>query len=152
MSTPYGQRGTSFYAFFAIDFAVVLLASLTVAVVLSVRRARKKGLPVWDGTGRRMLVNLFIPLGAGGLFCGILLQHAPQLIAATTLIFYGLALLNASKYTLPDIRTVGIIEIALGLLCGFFAGTGTSLLFWALGFGVLHIIYGVVLYNKYERL
>jgi hypothetical protein len=152
VSTPYSQRGTAFYTFFVIDFAAVLLASLTVAVVLSARRARKKGLSVWDGTSRRMLVNLFIPLGAGGLFCGILVLHAPQLIAATTLIFYGLALLNASKYTLPDIRTVGLIEIVLGLLCGYLAGTGTNLLFWALGFGVLHIVYGAVLYNKYERL
>lgn len=99
-----------------------------------------------------MLVNLLLPLGAGGLFCGILLLHAPQLIAAATLLFYGLALLNASKYTLPDMRNLGLMEIGLGLLCGFFVGTGTSLLFWALGFGVLHIIYGVLLYNKYERL
>ena len=118
---------------------------------MSVRGARKKGLQVWDNTSRRMLVNLFIPLGAGGLFCGILLLHAPQLIAAATLIFYGLSLLNASKYTLPDMRTLGLMEIVLGLLCGFFAGSVNSLLFWSLGFGVLHIVYGAVLYNKYER-
>lgn len=152
LGTPYGERGTSFYTFFAIDFAAVLLASLTVAVVMSVRRAHKKGLRAWDGTSRRMLVNLFIPLGAGGLFCGILLLHAPQLIASATLVFYGLALLNASKYTLPDVRNLALCEIALGIVCGFFAGTGTSLFFWAFGFGILHIVYGAVLYNKYERL
>ena len=151
LSSPNSQQGSSFYTFFAVDFGLVLLASLAGAVVMSVRGARKKGLQVWDNTSRRMLVNLFIPLGAGGLFCGILLLHAPQLIAAATLIFYGLSLLNASKYTLPDMRTLGLMEIVLGLLCGFFAGSVNSLLFWSLGFGVLHIVYGAVLYNKYER-
>lgn len=151
LNSPSYQQNASFYTFFGVDFALVLLASLTGAAVMSVRRARKKGLPVWDNTSRRMLINLFIPLGAGGLFCGILLLHAPQLIAATTLVFYGLSLLNASKYTLPDMRTLGILEIVLGLLCGFLVGTVSSLLFWALGFGILHIVYGVVLYNKYER-
>ena len=151
LSSPKSQQGSSFYTFFAVDFGLVLLASLAGAVVMSVRGARKKGLQVWDNTSRRMLVNLFIPLGAGGLFCGILLLHAPQLIAAATLIFYGLSLLNASKYTLPDMRTLGLMEIVLGLLCGFFAGSVNSLLFWSLCFGVLHIVYGAVLYNKYER-
>ncbi len=151
LSPPNYQQHASFYTFFAVDFALVLLASLTGAALMSVRRARKKGLPVWDNTSRRMLINLFIPLGTGGLFCGILLLHAPQLIAAATLVFYGLSLLNASKYTLPDMRTLGVLELVLGLLCGFFVGTVPSLLFWALGFGLLHLVYGVVLYNKYER-
>jgi hypothetical protein len=152
LSQPYRLRGSAFYTFFALDFALVLVFSLAAAVYFSVRRARKQGLRVWDGTSRRMLTNLFIPLIAGGLFCLILLDRAPELIAATTLVFYGLALLNASKYTLPDVRTLGLCEITVGLICGFYAGTGTSLLFWAFGFGVLHIIYGAVLYNKYERL
>ena len=65
------------------------------------------------------------------------------------LVFYGCALLNASKYTLGDIRYLGLCEIALGLLASFFAGYG--LLAWTVGFGVLHIVYGALVYFKYER-
>jgi hypothetical protein len=64
-------------------------------------------------------------------------------------VFYGLALVNASKYTLTDIRYLGITEIILGILNIFFLRRG--LYFWALGFGVLHIIYGLVMWWKYER-
>ena len=84
------------------------------------------------------------------LFCLVLLYHGIiGLVAPATLIFYGLALLNASKYTFNDIRYLGICEIVLGLLGSLFIGYG--LIFWAIGFGVLHIIYGAVMYFKYER-
>jgi hypothetical protein len=96
-----------------------------------------------------MIINLSIPLVAGGLYCLILLNYGWfGMIAPTTLIFYGLALLNASKYTLEEIRWLGISEIVLGLIGCFFIGYGITL--WVLGFGILHIIYGLVMYVRYE--
>ncbi|MFT4032428.1 MAG: hypothetical protein QM669_08405 [Siphonobacter sp.] len=138
-----------FYRFFIIDFGGVLILSLIGGIYFTTRRARQRGWKVWDNTSKRLLINLAIPLAVGGAFCYLLLHRAPELIAATTLIFYGMALINASKYTHNDVRYLGICEIALGLLAGWFAGMGVSLLFWALGFGVLHIVYGAVLYRKY---
>ncbi len=133
-----------------IDAVCVLVASLTVATFLTVRQARRKGQAIWSSTSQRLLVNALIPLVAGGVFClGMLYHGTIGLIAPSMLIFYGLALLNASKYTLPDIRYLGVCEIGLGLIATFFIGYGV--LFWAVGFGVLHIVYGIVLYNKYER-
>ncbi len=91
-----------------------------------------------------------LPLGTGGIFCLIMFYHGViGLVAPATLIFYGLALINASKYTLNDIRYLGICEIILGLLAAIFVSNG--LIFWALGFGVLHIVYGFVMYFKYEK-
>ena len=91
-----------------------------------------------------------IPLAAGGIFGLILLYHQLfVLVAPITLIFYGLALINASKYTLNDIRYLGILEIVLGLISAVFVGQG--LLFWSIGFGVLHIIYGTLMHFKYNR-
>jgi hypothetical protein len=96
------------------------------------------------------IINLFIPLFVGGVFCMILLSHhLIYLIAPTTLLFYGLALFNAGKYTLKEVRYLGLTEMLLGLFASYYAGYG--LLFWALGFGILHIIYGTVMYFKYER-
>ncbi|MEO5643596.1 MAG: hypothetical protein ABIQ40_18180 [Bacteroidia bacterium] len=140
----------SFYTFFFVDAGLVLFLSLICGWYFSNRRAKRAGVSLFDETALRMLANLFIPLATGGLFCFALLYYGVVgLIAPATLIFYGLALLNASKYTVKDIRFLGICQIVLGLISTMFIFHG--LIFWAIGFGVLHIIYGTVLYFKYER-
>lgn len=136
--------------FLLVDAFVVLLASVAVGIMLTIRSSKKKGIKIWDTTSKRLLINLLIPLITGGLFCLVLLSHGlVGLVAPSSLLFYGLALINASKYTLNDIRYLGICEIALGLIASLYIGYG--LLFWAAGFGVLHIVYGAVMYYKYER-
>jgi predicted lysophospholipase L1 biosynthesis ABC-type transport system permease subunit len=140
----------SFYGFLFIVLLVVLVLSLCVGIVFAIRNARKQHLPIWDSTAKRLLINLFIPLVAGGLFCFILFYHGNMsLILPSTLIFYGLALLNASKYTINDIRYLGILEVIVGLLATFFIDQ--AMLLWTLGFGLLHIVYGTTIYFKYER-
>jgi hypothetical protein len=138
------------YIFLFIDALLVLTLSLVFVAYFTIRKAREKGQTIWDATAQRLLINLAIPLATGGFFCLVLMQHGQfQLIAPSMLIFYGLALINASRYTLNDIRYLGICEIILGLISAVFFGYG--LIFWAIGFGVLHIIYGSVMYNKYEK-
>ncbi|WP_347158733.1 hypothetical protein [Pontibacter chitinilyticus] len=130
--------------------AFVFILALCLAIYFTARNAHKTNHRVWDSKTERMLVNLFIPLAAGGIFCAVLVyHHLLYLVAPVMLIFYGCALLNASKYTLSDIRYLGLFEIILGLLASFFVGYG--LLAWTIGFGVLHIVYGTLVYVKYER-
>lgn len=138
------------YAFLFTDFMVVLIVSLFTGIYFAVRNAKKGGLPVWDATASRLLINMMIPLAAGGIYCLILFYHGHlALIAPATLIFYGLALINASKYTINDIRYLGIIEVSVGLTASLFIDYG--LLFWAFGFGLLHMVYGIKIYFKHER-
>ena len=145
-----GESNLDFYIFFFTDAICVLVASLAIGIILTIRKAKQKEQPLWDATAKRLLLNMIIPLLAGGFFCLILLYHGlVGLVAPAMLLFYGLSLLNASKYTLNDIRYLGICEIALGLMASIYIGYG--LLFWAVGFGILHILYGLVMYNKYER-
>lgn len=136
-----------------IKLALTVLVITMIGVVLfTFRQTRRKNLPLWDKTAKNMLINLAIPLIAGGFFIfALLFQHINSygLIAPTCLIFYGLALINASKYTYSDIRFLGICEVTLGITSMFYIGYG--LYFWAIGFGVLHIIYGTIMYFKYER-
>ncbi|PKP21778.1 MAG: hypothetical protein CVU05_05980 [Bacteroidetes bacterium HGW-Bacteroidetes-21] len=135
---------------FAIISVAVLILSLLISSWLTIRKAKKNGLKIWDKTTRIMLLNLMIPLVTGGVFCLILLYHQlTGLIAPSMLIFYGLALINASKYTYPEVRILGILEIITGLLASVFIPFG--LIFWAFGFGILHIIYGWIMYYRYER-
>ena len=127
----------------------VLVVALSFGIFFTTRNAKKKGQKIWDKLTQRLLVNLLIPLVAGGVFCLILIYHGfVGLVAPATLIFYGLAVINASKYTLRDIWYLGICETVLGLIACFYIGYG--LIFWAIGFGLLHIIYGTVMYVKYE--
>ncbi|MDB5262007.1 MAG: hypothetical protein JWQ14_1288 [Adhaeribacter sp.] len=145
-----GVPDAKFFIFLFGVALLVLVASVGVAIFLTTRRARKHNLPVWDKTAQRVVWNMFIPLSAGGIFCLILLEHGIfTLIAPATLLFYGLALLNTSKYTYPDVRYLALSEISLGLLASFLVSYG--LFFWAIGFGVLHIFYGARMYQKYER-
>lgn len=140
-------RKNELLLFFFIDAFLVLFFSLACGVYFSTQKAKKNGWKMWDKTTFRLLENLMIPLATGGLFCLILLYHGIiDLIAPCTLIFYGLALVNGSKYTLGEVRYLGICEIILGLLAATMAGYG--LLFWAIGFGFLHIIYGTLMYLK----
>jgi hypothetical protein len=128
----------------------VLAAAWLSAFYFTWRKAKQNKIPIWDSTARRLTINLLIPLMAGGIFVLALYQQNDwAFITPACLVFYGLALVNASKYTLTDIRYLGYCEIVLGLINTQFAGYG--LYFWAAGFGVLHIIYGFAMWWKYEK-
>jgi hypothetical protein len=146
-----GSQLSEFLIFIIATGFIMLILALFFAYFFTNRNAKRKGLPVWNNSAKRMIINLTIPLITGGLFCFILIYHnLIFLLAPATLIFYGLSLINASKYTFRDIRYLGLTEILLGLIASVWVGYG--LLFWALGFGILHIIYGLTMYWKYERI
>lgn len=129
---------------------IVLALSLLTAFIMTKQKAQKVGEKIWNPTSKRLLINFCIPLFTGGIFALLLLRHEVYgLIAPITLMFYGLACLNASKYTLRDVRYLGITEILLGLIAVEFSGYG--LYFWVLGFGICHIVYGGLMYFKYDR-
>jgi len=130
----------------------VLLLSIVTALIFSSKKAKKNGEKLFDHTSKKLVWNMMVPLGAGGLFCLALLYHGGDLvfmIPPSMLVFYGLALVNASKFTVHDIKYLGYFEIALGIISSFFLLHG--LLFWAIGFGILHIIYGTIMWFKYDR-
>lgn len=130
----------------------VLILSLLTAFYFSNTKSKKLGQKLFDHTTLRLFLNMFIPLLAGGIFCISLLYHGGVymlLVAPSMLIFYGLALVNGSKYTLHDIRYLGLLEIAIGIASCFYLSAG--LWFWAIGFGALHIIYGAYMWFKHDR-
>jgi len=150
------------YAFTNFDYiadirALLLLADALVVLALAVgiitlfcwRKSKKNHQSLFNSVTRRAAYNLLVPLVAGGVFSLLLLLRGDiALVAATTLIFYGLALFCASKYTFSEIHFLGICEIIVGLLAVIFPYRG--ILFWAIGFGILHIIFGFIMWKKYE--
>lgn len=133
----------------AADALIVLILALAGAFYFSNKKSKKKGLRVWTPASKRLLISLFVPLVAGGLFI-LMLYFAGQwqLIVPAMLIFYGLSLVNAGKFTYDEIFYLGVTEIITGVLAGLFQGS--PLFFWTFGFGLLHIGYGLFMYRKYE--
>ena len=129
--------------------AIVLILSLVTIIIHTNRKTKKAGKKFWNAGSRLMMINLAVPLISGGLLIFVLLyKEYFDIILPVTLIFYGLALVNASKYTRHEIFYLGIFEILLGICASIFTSFG--LLIWAFGFGVLHIIYGTLMYFRYE--
>jgi predicted lysophospholipase L1 biosynthesis ABC-type transport system permease subunit len=128
---------------------IILVVAILSGYVFTANKSKKKGVKIWDVTTKRLLITFAVPLIAGGVFClALLYHHLFVFIAPATLIFYGLALVAAERYTLTDVKYLGYLEIVLGLISLFFLGWG--LLFWAIGFGVLHIVYGLIMHKKYK--
>jgi hypothetical protein len=113
-------------------------------------KSKKDGTPIWGNTAKRLLINVSIPILVGGLFLFRMMHYGTfGLVAPGCLIFYGLGLINASKYTLDEIRYLGYCQIVIGIINLWFVGYG--LYFWAMGFGIMHILYGVYMWMKYEQ-
>lgn len=130
--------------------AMVIILAIVTGIILTQRKARKNGEQIFDKTAIKLLINFLIPLGTGGIFALLILQKGfVGLIAPITLIFYGLACVNASKYTLGHVKFLGYANIILGLVATQYVGYG--LYFWAIGFGIFHIIYGGLMYVLIER-
>ncbi|CAH8292755.1 hypothetical protein EV196_10378 [Mariniflexile fucanivorans] len=128
---------------------MVAFLSIVTGIVLTTRKAKKQGAEIWDNTSRRLVYNFLIPLVAGGLYIIIILSQGKYgHTGGLMLIFYGLALVNASKFSIGDIKYLGFIEIILGLIAALFPGYGFWL--WVLGFGVMHIVYGTWMHFKYD--
>ena len=129
---------------------VILALALGTVIYLSRRNAGKRGEKIWSTTTRRLLANMMVPLSAGGILIVILIMNnLAGLAAPVSMIFYGLALFTASKMTFEEVKLMGVIQIFLGLVAASFIQY--SLIIWALGFGVVNIVYGIFMHYKYER-
>jgi len=130
--------------------ALVALFSVLTGVYLTTKKAKKIGENIWDTSSKRLVINFLVPLVTGGLYILIILaQQKYGQAGALMLIFYGLALVNASKYSLGYIRYLGYIEIALGLIGALYPGIGFWL--WVFGFGIMHIIYGIYMHFNHDK-
>lgn len=130
--------------------AITFIAAFALAFFFTYLRSKKTGVPIWGYTARRVMLNVLVPMVAGALLTWRMTDlHFYSLVAPASLIFYGLALINASKYTLNEIQYLGYGQLILGLANSWMTGAG--IYFWAVGFGLLHIVYGIVMWNKYER-
>lgn len=142
-------HGWVFWTSMAILAMIAVLSAIT-GIILTTRKAKQNNEKIWDNSSRRLLFNFLIPLVVGGIYCLIILDQGRYgQTGGLMLIFYGLALVNASKFSIGDIKYLGYIEIVLGLIASYYPGSGFWL--WVIGFGIMHIIYGAWMHFKYDR-
>ncbi|MGN0004125.1 MAG: hypothetical protein ACI35V_11885 [Sphingobacterium composti] len=128
----------------------VLVVSIGTGYYMAKQKAKKSGQSVWNPTSKALFKAMAVPLLTGGLLSLIFIYKGDYgMIASTMLIFYGLSLSAASNFTFKELRWLGILDIILGLLALCLPGYG--IYFWALGFGILHIIYGLIVHQRYEK-
>lgn len=140
--------GMGHRVFFPLLGAVLLAIVLGGGLYFTLQKARKRGEGIWDSSSRRFAYALFTPLITGGILSlALLWRDYINLVAPITLIFYGLSLVNGAAYTLRDVRYLGYLEVLLGLTGIFLPGYGLEI--WAIGFGILHIIYGLLMHVRY---
>lgn len=147
-ATSVNSNGAVFTTVLLVALAVLLVSLFTI-FILTIRKAQKENKTIWGPGSKLLLLNLLIPLATGAILVSVFALRANyDYLCAILLIFYGLALVNAAKYTRHEILGLGIAEIIIGLFAAIFPVYG--ILFWALGFGVLHFVYGV-LFLRLER-
>jgi len=147
----YGTLLLDGWVFKTIVFILFMVAFLSIVtgIYLTTKKAKKNGEKIWDTSSRRLIFNFLIPLVVGGLYILIILSQGRYgQTGGLMLIFYGLALINASKYSIGNIKYLGYSEVILGLLATLYPGYGFWI--WVVGFGFMHIIYGTYMHFKYD--
>ncbi len=144
------EKRTGFIIFCVILFTAALVLTFGTAIYFTTRKAKKKSLPAWGPAAKNLTINLFIPLVTGGLFCIILLyNYFDYLVLPSMIVFYGLALINAGKFTFGELKWLGVTEIIIGLAALLLLDH--VIWFWGLAFGVMNIVYGAVMYLRHEK-
>lgn len=128
----------------------ILGLALGTAFLLSYKKSVKRGEKFWNPTSRQLAMNMAVPLIAGGVLMLIFIDKGLiDMLAPFSLLFYGLAMFNAGKFTYEELKSLGLIQITLGLVSSYYVIYG--IIFWAAGFGIVNIIYGIYIHYRYER-
>jgi len=114
---------TLYYLFF-IALGILML-SIATGFILTSRKAKRKGQPIWSNTSRLLIFNMATPLLVGGILILIFIYRGYYgIVASTSLIFYGLSLVGAGNFTFTMVKYLGLCEIILGLIAACIPGYG----------------------------
>jgi hypothetical protein len=131
----------------------VWVAAACVAVVIGIaamaRKARRTQTDLFSGPGRRFLLMLLPPLGAGAVLT-LALERAGQvpLLPGIWLLLYGTAVVTGGAHAIRLVPVMGALFMLLG--CAALsspAAWGTAYL--AAGFGALHIGFGIAIARRH---
>src|SRR4030095_8408252 len=125
------------------------LISLLIAGWSMDRKARAVDMPLMSGPGRKAVFSLSPPLIAGLLLTIVLVRaRLTSAIPGTWLLLYGTGVVTGGMFSVPAVPLMGLCFMALGA-GALFAPPELANWFMGIGFGGLHLIFGVIIARKY---
>jgi hypothetical protein len=125
------------------------IISLLIAGWLMDRKARKLGVPLFSGPGRKMAFSLSPPMLVGALLTVALFRAGLfGVIPAMWLLLYGTGVVTGGMFSVGVVPVMGLCFMLLGAV-GLFVPASMENWLMALGFGGLHIVFGSIIARKY---
>ena len=124
------------------------LLAASIMLMLTAEKARVQGKSLWTGSGRRLLIAFLPTMSVGAIVTlAFHLQDHTLLLPGLWLIIYGAAVMTAGAHSIRPIPVMGLLFILLGTLQ--LLGVAPMNLSLGLGFGALHIIFGILIWRQH---
>jgi hypothetical protein len=125
------------------------IISLLIAGWLMDRKARKLGVPLFSGPGRKVVFSLSPPMVVGVLLTIVMFRAGMvKAIPGMWLLLYGTGVVTGGMFSVSVVPVMGISFMISGAV-GLFVPQISGDWLMALGFGGLHIIFGTIIARKY---
>lgn len=125
------------------------IISLLIAGWLMDRKARRLGVPLFSGPGRKVAFSLSPPMIVGALLTVALFRAGLLgVIPAVWLLLYGTGVVTGGMYSVGVVPIMGLCFMLLGAV-GLFVPAAIENWLMAAGFGGLHIVFGSIIARKY---
>jgi hypothetical protein len=123
--------------------------SLSTALAAMTLKARAVGGSLLVGAGKKFAWNLTPPLLVGGVLTLAMTQAgAAELLPGVWLLLYGTGVVTGGAFSVRVVPLMGLTFMLVGA-AALFAPAAWGNLFMAGGFGLLHIVFGAVIWRKH---
>jgi len=138
----------SWVAWTAVWLAEAFLA-LAIALVAMGRKARRSGVPLWSGPGRRVALGVAPAFAACVPLTAALADSGRfELLPGTWLLLYGCAVVAGGAHSIRVVPLMGLAAMLVGT-AALFAPRGWEDWWMASGFGGVHLLFGAVIARRY---
>ena len=111
-------------------------------------KGRRSGVDFTAPAARRFFASYFAPLAAAAVLTFVFWRGGMfGAMPAMWLLLYGTSFVSSGAFSIRVIPVMGILYMLLGLAAGLLPQAGNMLM--GVGFGGLHIIYGVIIARNY---
>ncbi|MGD0695904.1 MAG: hypothetical protein ABSB82_13720 [Terriglobia bacterium] len=125
------------------------LIALVIAGWATNRKARAVNIPLFSGPGRKFAISLAPPLLAGALLTVVLYRSGMfGILPAMWLLLYGAGVVTGGAFSVKVVPVMGMCFMLVGAVA-LFSPAEWGNAFLAVGFGGLHVLFGIVIARRY---